>query len=148
MHLYKRVWKPFSLLKLCNNSQCDDRTQHTHRWQKSRFLSSCFKRESVKTHTVRYSIYSLQYPDSCSHLKMTVQLKTLTFTCASSCNTPAYALIFTFLSWSLDVGGPADPIAPTIVIPPRNTSVISGTSEVTMECVANARWPPTCDCPF
>ncbi|CAM4711598.1 unnamed protein product [Leuciscus chuanchicus] len=38
-----------------------------------------------------------------------------------------------------NVGGPADPIAPTIVIPPRNTSVISGTSEVTMECVANAR---------
>uniref|UniRef100_A0A8C2JGE0 Sidekick cell adhesion molecule 2b n=1 Tax=Cyprinus carpio TaxID=7962 RepID=A0A8C2JGE0_CYPCA len=38
-----------------------------------------------------------------------------------------------------NVGGPADPIAPTIVIPPRNTSVISGTSEVTVECVANAR---------
>uniref|UniRef100_A0A671K337 Protein sidekick-2-like n=1 Tax=Sinocyclocheilus anshuiensis TaxID=1608454 RepID=A0A671K337_9TELE len=37
-----------------------------------------------------------------------------------------------------NVGGPADPIAPTIVIPPRNTSVISGTSEITMECVANA----------
>ncbi|KPP75421.1 protein sidekick-2-like [Scleropages formosus] len=37
------------------------------------------------------------------------------------------------------VGGPADPIAPTIIIPPRNTSVVSGTSEVTMECVANAR---------
>ncbi|XP_013926908.1 PREDICTED: protein sidekick-2 [Thamnophis sirtalis] len=38
-----------------------------------------------------------------------------------------------------NVGGPADPIAPTIIIPPRNTSVISGTSEVTLECVANAR---------
>ncbi|XP_028935753.1 protein sidekick-2 isoform X1 [Ornithorhynchus anatinus] len=38
-----------------------------------------------------------------------------------------------------NVGGPADPIAPTIVIPPKNTSVVSGTSEVTMECVANAR---------
>uniref|UniRef100_A0AAY4BPU2 Sidekick cell adhesion molecule 2b n=1 Tax=Denticeps clupeoides TaxID=299321 RepID=A0AAY4BPU2_9TELE len=38
-----------------------------------------------------------------------------------------------------NIGGPADPIAPTIVIPPRNTSVVSGTSEVTMECVANAR---------
>uniref|UniRef100_A0A8C7DBS5 Sidekick cell adhesion molecule 2 n=1 Tax=Oncorhynchus kisutch TaxID=8019 RepID=A0A8C7DBS5_ONCKI len=38
-----------------------------------------------------------------------------------------------------NVGGPADPIAPTIIIPPRNTSVVSGTSEVTMECVANAR---------
>uniref|UniRef100_A0A4W6E2V9 Sidekick cell adhesion molecule 2 n=1 Tax=Lates calcarifer TaxID=8187 RepID=A0A4W6E2V9_LATCA len=32
-----------------------------------------------------------------------------------------------------------DPIAPTIIIPPRNTSVVTGTSEVTMECVANAR---------
>lgn len=39
-----------------------------------------------------------------------------------------------------DVGGPADPIAPTIIIPPKNTSVVAGTSEVTMECVANARW--------
>ncbi|MGH0121573.1 UNVERIFIED_CONTAM: hypothetical protein FKN15_040700 [Acipenser sinensis] len=38
-----------------------------------------------------------------------------------------------------NMGGPADPIAPTIIIPPRNTSVASGTSEVTMECVANAR---------
>uniref|UniRef100_A0A7N8X091 Sidekick cell adhesion molecule 2b n=1 Tax=Mastacembelus armatus TaxID=205130 RepID=A0A7N8X091_9TELE len=38
-----------------------------------------------------------------------------------------------------NVGGPADPIAPTIVIPPKNTSVVTGTSEVTMECVANAR---------
>uniref|UniRef100_A0A671WSF3 Sidekick cell adhesion molecule 2 n=1 Tax=Sparus aurata TaxID=8175 RepID=A0A671WSF3_SPAAU len=38
-----------------------------------------------------------------------------------------------------NVGGPADPIAPTIIVPPRNTSVVTGTSEVTMECVANAR---------
>ncbi|KAM6897209.1 protein sidekick-2 [Xenentodon cancila] len=38
-----------------------------------------------------------------------------------------------------NVGGPADPIAPTIIIPPRNTSVVTGTSEVTLECVANAR---------
>ncbi|XP_060146194.1 protein sidekick-2 isoform X3 [Globicephala melas] len=38
-----------------------------------------------------------------------------------------------------NVGGPADPIAPTIIIPPKNTSVVTGTSEVTMECVANAR---------
>ncbi|KAI4533947.1 hypothetical protein MG293_016966 [Ovis ammon polii] len=38
-----------------------------------------------------------------------------------------------------DVGGPADPIAPAIIIPPKNTSVVAGTSEVTMECVANAR---------
>ena len=42
-------------------------------------------------------------------------------------------------SFSPDVGGPADPIAPTIIVPPRNTSVVAGTSEVTMECVANAR---------
>nr|XP_020136495.1 protein sidekick-2-like [Microcebus murinus] len=40
---------------------------------------------------------------------------------------------------SPDVGGPADPIAPTVIIPPKNTSVVAGTSEVTMECVANAR---------
>ncbi|KAM4664358.1 protein sidekick-2 [Discoglossus pictus] len=38
-----------------------------------------------------------------------------------------------------NVGGPADPIAPTIIISPHNTSVVSGTSEVIMECVANAR---------
>ncbi|XP_032473244.1 protein sidekick-2 isoform X3 [Phocoena sinus] len=38
-----------------------------------------------------------------------------------------------------NVGGPGDPIAPTIIIPPKNTSVVTGTSEVTMECVANAR---------
>ncbi|KAL4834459.1 hypothetical protein H8958_003494 [Nasalis larvatus] len=38
-----------------------------------------------------------------------------------------------------NVGGPADPIAPTIIIPPKNTSVVAGTSEVTLECVANAR---------
>ncbi|CAH2291458.1 sidekick-2 [Pelobates cultripes] len=38
-----------------------------------------------------------------------------------------------------NVGGPADPIAPTIIISPQNTSVVAGTSEVTMECVANAR---------
>uniref|UniRef100_A0A672M0W1 Sidekick cell adhesion molecule 2 n=1 Tax=Sinocyclocheilus grahami TaxID=75366 RepID=A0A672M0W1_SINGR len=49
-------------------------------------------------------------------------------------------IVFSFSHFSsVDVGGPADPIAPTIVIPPRNTSVISGTSEITMECVANAR---------
>uniref|UniRef100_A0A665VQT0 Sidekick cell adhesion molecule 2b n=1 Tax=Echeneis naucrates TaxID=173247 RepID=A0A665VQT0_ECHNA len=40
---------------------------------------------------------------------------------------------------TLSVESPADPIAPTIIIPPRNTSVVTGTSEVTMECVANAR---------
>ncbi|XP_053310046.1 protein sidekick-2 [Spea bombifrons] len=38
-----------------------------------------------------------------------------------------------------NVGGPADPIAPTIIISPQNTSVVAGTSEVTLECVANAR---------
>uniref|UniRef100_A0A8C7Z9Z8 Sidekick cell adhesion molecule 2b n=1 Tax=Oryzias sinensis TaxID=183150 RepID=A0A8C7Z9Z8_9TELE len=47
--------------------------------------------------------------------------------------------VLTYLSGCLDVGGPADPIAPTIIISPRNTSVVTGTSEVTMECVANAR---------
>uniref|UniRef100_A0A8C5N9E1 Sidekick cell adhesion molecule 2b n=1 Tax=Gouania willdenowi TaxID=441366 RepID=A0A8C5N9E1_GOUWI len=40
---------------------------------------------------------------------------------------------------TLSVESPADPIAPIIIIPPRNTSVVTGTSEVTMECVANAR---------
>uniref|UniRef100_A0A4W3K1G6 Sidekick cell adhesion molecule 1 n=1 Tax=Callorhinchus milii TaxID=7868 RepID=A0A4W3K1G6_CALMI len=30
-------------------------------------------------------------------------------------------------------------MAPTIVVPPKNTSVVAGTSEVTLECVANAR---------
>uniref|UniRef100_A0A4W2IPD1 Sidekick cell adhesion molecule 2 n=1 Tax=Bos indicus x Bos taurus TaxID=30522 RepID=A0A4W2IPD1_BOBOX len=38
-----------------------------------------------------------------------------------------------------NVSGPADPIAPAIIIPPKNTSVVAGSSEVTMECVANAR---------
>ncbi|KPP73215.1 protein sidekick-2-like [Scleropages formosus] len=37
------------------------------------------------------------------------------------------------------VGGPADPIAPVVIIPPKNTSVVAGTAEATMECVANAR---------
>uniref|UniRef100_A0A672MDJ3 Sidekick cell adhesion molecule 2 n=1 Tax=Sinocyclocheilus grahami TaxID=75366 RepID=A0A672MDJ3_SINGR len=32
-----------------------------------------------------------------------------------------------------------DPIAPSIIIPPKNTSVVVGTFEVTLECVANAR---------
>ncbi|XP_069726618.1 protein sidekick-1 isoform X1 [Phaenicophaeus curvirostris] len=34
---------------------------------------------------------------------------------------------------------PLDTLAPTIVIPPRNTSVIAGSSEITLECVASAR---------
>ncbi|XP_058510217.1 protein sidekick-2 isoform X1 [Solea solea] len=38
-----------------------------------------------------------------------------------------------------DVGGPVDPIAPAIIIPPRNTSVTVGRNEAVMECVANAR---------
>uniref|UniRef100_A0A8C2DXK3 Sidekick cell adhesion molecule 1a n=1 Tax=Cyprinus carpio TaxID=7962 RepID=A0A8C2DXK3_CYPCA len=33
----------------------------------------------------------------------------------------------------------ADPVAPVIVIPPRNTTVVAGVSEATLECVANAR---------
>ncbi|TMS15293.1 Protein sidekick-2 [Larimichthys crocea] len=38
-----------------------------------------------------------------------------------------------------NVGGPADPIAPSIIIPPKNTSVTMGRNEAIMECVANAR---------
>ncbi|XP_041941993.1 protein sidekick-2 isoform X3 [Alosa sapidissima] len=38
-----------------------------------------------------------------------------------------------------NVGGPADPIAPSIIVPPKNTSVVVGAFEVTLECVANAR---------
>ncbi|GAA6109143.1 protein sidekick-1 isoform X5 [Tachysurus ichikawai] len=34
---------------------------------------------------------------------------------------------------------PADPVAPVIVIAPRNTTVVAGVSEATLECVANAR---------
>ncbi|RXM29017.1 Protein sidekick-1 [Acipenser ruthenus] len=33
---------------------------------------------------------------------------------------------------------PADPVAPVIVISPRNTSVVAGTNEASLECVANA----------
>ncbi|KAM6904506.1 protein sidekick-2-like isoform 3-T3 [Xenentodon cancila] len=38
-----------------------------------------------------------------------------------------------------NVGGPADPIAPSIIIPPKNTSVTVGRNEAILECVANAR---------
>ncbi|KAI9539301.1 Protein sidekick-2 [Dissostichus eleginoides] len=38
-----------------------------------------------------------------------------------------------------NVGGPADPIAPAIIIAPKNTSVTIGRNEAIMECVANAR---------
>uniref|UniRef100_A0A672MUB9 Sidekick cell adhesion molecule 1 n=1 Tax=Sinocyclocheilus grahami TaxID=75366 RepID=A0A672MUB9_SINGR len=38
-----------------------------------------------------------------------------------------------------DSEGPMDPVAPVIVIPPRNTTVVAGVSEATLECVANAR---------
>ncbi|XP_062390385.1 protein sidekick-1 [Sardina pilchardus] len=34
---------------------------------------------------------------------------------------------------------PTDPVAPAIVISPKNTSVVAGASEATLECVANAR---------
>ncbi|KAG7459979.1 hypothetical protein MATL_G00216340 [Megalops atlanticus] len=40
---------------------------------------------------------------------------------------------------SVDSDAPADPVAPSIVIPPRNTTVVAGVSEATLECVANAR---------
>lgn len=46
---------------------------------------------------------------------------------------------FNLLSW-LDSEAPADPVAPVIVISPRNTTVVAGVSEATLECVANARW--------
>lgn len=46
---------------------------------------------------------------------------------------------FSFLS-RLDSDAPADPVAPVIVIPPRNITVVSGVSEATLECIANARW--------
>ncbi|XP_042249383.1 protein sidekick-2 isoform X5 [Thunnus thynnus] len=38
-----------------------------------------------------------------------------------------------------NVGGPADPIAPSIIVSPKNTSVTVGRNEAIMECVANAR---------
>ncbi|XP_067259435.1 protein sidekick-1 [Chanodichthys erythropterus] len=40
---------------------------------------------------------------------------------------------------SLDVIAPAELVAPVIVIAPKNTSVVAGASEATLECVANAR---------
>lgn len=63
-----------------------------------------------------------------------------------------YRFFFTFFSLCLsapssfycvcvlDVGGPADPIAPSIIISPKNTSVTMGRNEAIMECVANARY--------
>ncbi|XP_029432778.1 protein sidekick-1 isoform X2 [Rhinatrema bivittatum] len=38
-----------------------------------------------------------------------------------------------------NASNPDDALAPVVVIPPRNTSVVAGTSEVTLECVASAR---------
>ncbi|KAM8824025.1 protein sidekick-2 isoform 1-T1 [Synchiropus picturatus] len=38
-----------------------------------------------------------------------------------------------------NVGGPADPVAPSIIVSPKNTSVTVGRNEAVMECVANAR---------
>ncbi|KAJ8389678.1 hypothetical protein AAFF_G00115540 [Aldrovandia affinis] len=40
---------------------------------------------------------------------------------------------------AVDSDAPTDPIAPAIVIPPRNTTVAAGVSEAMLECVANAR---------
>uniref|UniRef100_A0A4W6G1I6 Sidekick cell adhesion molecule 2 n=1 Tax=Lates calcarifer TaxID=8187 RepID=A0A4W6G1I6_LATCA len=45
----------------------------------------------------------------------------------------------TSLPITLTVERPADPIAPSIIIPPKNTSVTVGRNEAIMECVANAR---------
>ncbi|KAM7142872.1 protein sidekick-1 [Molossus nigricans] len=42
------------------------------------------------------------------------------------------------LSVARDVGAP-ETMAPVIVIPPGNRSVVAGSSEVTLECIANAR---------
>ncbi len=39
-----------------------------------------------------------------------------------------------------DVIAPAELVAPVIVIAPKNTSVVAGASEATLECIANARW--------
>uniref|UniRef100_A0A8B9TCV8 Sidekick cell adhesion molecule 1 n=1 Tax=Anas platyrhynchos TaxID=8839 RepID=A0A8B9TCV8_ANAPL len=39
----------------------------------------------------------------------------------------------------LSVANLSDTMAPVIVIPPQNTSVVAGSSEITLECVANAR---------
>ncbi|KAM7387230.1 hypothetical protein PAMA_009714 [Pampus argenteus] len=44
-----------------------------------------------------------------------------------------------FLHLKVNVGGPADPIAPSIIVSPKNTSVTVGRNEAIMECVANAR---------
>uniref|UniRef100_A0A673GMJ6 Protein sidekick-1-like n=1 Tax=Sinocyclocheilus rhinocerous TaxID=307959 RepID=A0A673GMJ6_9TELE len=38
-----------------------------------------------------------------------------------------------------DVIAPAELVAPVIVIAPKNTSVVAGASEATLECIANAR---------
>uniref|UniRef100_A0A8C4MTW3 Sidekick cell adhesion molecule 1 n=1 Tax=Equus asinus TaxID=9793 RepID=A0A8C4MTW3_EQUAS len=43
-----------------------------------------------------------------------------------------------YLSVARDVGTP-ETMAPVIVIPPGNRSVVAGSSEVTLECIANAR---------
>ncbi|TRY87491.1 hypothetical protein DNTS_035314, partial [Danionella cerebrum] len=47
-------------------------------------------------------------------------------------------LLFLLSPW-LDIEALADPVAPVIVIPPRNITVVAGTSEAILECVANAR---------
>ncbi|KAJ8792707.1 hypothetical protein J1605_019527 [Eschrichtius robustus] len=45
------------------------------------------------------------------------------------------------LSATGDVGTP-EAVAPVIVIPPSNRSVVAGSSETTLECIANARCVP------
>ncbi|XP_048847436.1 protein sidekick-1-like [Brienomyrus brachyistius] len=44
-----------------------------------------------------------------------------------------------FLNVAADSDSSADPMAPVIVIPPRNTTVLAGSGEASLECVANAR---------
>ena len=36
--------------------------------------------------------------------------------------------------------GPPEAMAPVIVVPPSNRSVVAGSSETTLECIANARY--------
>lgn len=45
-----------------------------------------------------------------------------------------------FFSAHADAVDLSDTMAPVIVIPPQNTSVVAGSSEITLECVANARY--------
>ncbi len=58
--------------------------------------------------------------------------------CANNHQSLFFTMLFPF-SIS-DVIAPAELVAPVIVIAPKNTSVVAGASEATLECIANARW--------